>query len=137
MEGRSEIDIQFEGRSYLVFVEAKLGSDISLSTTYDPERNQIVRNIDCVLEVCGKRHPVFWMFVRDRQPTRAYIQLMEQYRDASKLCCALPHRAATQIKEVTEGLAVVTWADLMNLLSGKNWMSPEAEVQREIQRRVA
>ena len=68
VEGPSEIDITFEGRSY-VDVEAKLFSDVSLSTTYDPERNQIARNVDCVLEVCSKRRPVFWMFVRDQQPT--------------------------------------------------------------------
>jgi len=43
VEGPSEIDITFEGRSYIIYVEAKLGSDVSLSTTYDPERNQIVR----------------------------------------------------------------------------------------------
>jgi hypothetical protein len=70
VEGSSEIDITFEGRSYIIFIEAKLGSDVSFRTKYDPERNQIVRNIDCVLEVCGKRRPVFWMFVRDRQSTR-------------------------------------------------------------------
>ncbi len=38
-----------------------------------------------VLEVCGKRRPVFWMFVRDRQPTRAYVRLMERYRAAPEL----------------------------------------------------
>jgi hypothetical protein len=137
VEGPSEIDIMFEGRSYIAFVEAKLGSDVSLSTTYDPERNQIARNVDCVLEVCGKRRPVFWMFVRDRQPTRAYVQLMERYRMASELNRSLPHRAAARLEEVASGLAVVTWAELMRLLVGANRMGLEADVQREIERRVA
>jgi len=41
VEGPSEIDITLEGKSYIIFVEAKLGSDVSLCTTYDPDRNQI------------------------------------------------------------------------------------------------
>jgi hypothetical protein len=137
VEGPSEIDITFEGRSYIIYVEAKLGSDISLSTTYDPERNQIARNIDCVLEVCGKRRPVFWMFVRDRQPTRAYVQLMDRYRTVAELNRSLPHRAAARLEEVTSTLAVATWSELLALLAGPNRMGLEAEVYRELHRRVS
>lgn len=108
VEGPSEIDITLEGRSYIIYVEAKLGSGVSLSTTCDPERNQIARNIDCVLEACGKRRPVFWMFVRDRQPTRAYVQMMDRYRSDGELNRSLPHRAAGRLREVASSLAVVT-----------------------------
>jgi hypothetical protein len=137
VEGPSEIDITFEGRSYIAFVEAKLGSDVSLTTTYDPERNQIARNIDCVLEVCGKRRPFFWMFVRDRQPTRAYVQLMDRYRAASELNRSLPHRAVPRLAEIASGLAVVTWSELLALLAGAPRMGVEEEVQRELERRVS
>ncbi len=137
VEGPSEIDITFEGRDYIAFVEAKLGSDVSLTTTYDPERNQIARNIDCALEVCGKRRPVFWMFVRDRQPTRAYVQLMDRYRAASELNRSLPHRAISRLGEIASGLAVVTWSELMALLAGTPRMGVQAEVERELRRRVS
>jgi hypothetical protein len=137
VEGPSEIDITFEGRGYIAFVEAKLGSDASLTTTYDPERNQIARNIDCVLEVCGKRRPFFWMFVRDRQPTRAYVQLMDRYRAASELNRSLPHRAVQRLAEIASGLAVVTWSELLALLAGAPQMGVEEEVQRELERRVS
>jgi hypothetical protein len=136
VEGPSEIDITLEGRDYIVFVEAKLGSDVSLTTTYDPERNQIARNIDCVLEVCGKRHPVFWMFVRDRQPTRAYVQLMDRYRTAAEMNRSLPHRAISRLSEVAAALAVVTWSELLMLLAGADRMGLEADVHRELERRV-
>jgi hypothetical protein len=135
VEGPSEIDITFEGRSYIVYVEAKLGSDVSLSTTYDPERNQIARNIDCLLEVCGQKRPIFWMFVRDLQSTRAYTQLMQRYRIASELNRSLPHRAAARLEEVGSGLAVVTWSELLALLAGATRVGLEAEVQRELHRR--
>ena len=108
VEGPSEIDVTFEGRTYLAYVEAKLGSDISLTTTYNPERNQIVRNIDCVLESFGRRRPIFWMFVRDRQRTRTYTQLMDRYRIASEMTRSLQHRPAVRLEEVASGLAVVT-----------------------------
>lgn len=137
VEGPSEIDITFEGRSYSVYVEAKLGSDVSLSTTYDPERNQIARNIDCVLEACGRRLPGFWMFVRDRKPARAYVQLMNRYRTAGELNRSLPHRAAAQLEEVASRLAVVTWSDLLPLSAGPHRAGLEAEVWTELNRRVA
>src|SRR5665213_1389410 len=61
VEGESEIDISIHNDAVTVFVEAKLGSDVSARTTYDPERNQIVRNIDCLLDDARQTIPVFWM----------------------------------------------------------------------------
>ena len=40
VEGNSEIDLVFEHDQYLVYVEAKLGSDISMDTKYDPQRTR-------------------------------------------------------------------------------------------------
>lgn len=136
VEGPSEIDITLEGRDYIIYVEAKLGSDVSLRTAYDPGRNQIARNIDCVLEVCGKRRPVFWMFVRDRQPTRAYYQLMDRYRTTSDLHLSLPHRTVAQLEGVASGLAVVTWSELLTLLDGARRPVVDADIEREIRRRA-
>src|SRR4051812_23582392 len=48
VDGSSEIDVMFDHDQFLVYVEAKLGSDISMDTKYDPQRNQIARNIDCL-----------------------------------------------------------------------------------------
>jgi hypothetical protein len=136
VEGASEIDITLEGRGYLIYVEAKLGSDLSLTTTYDPERNQIARNIDCVLEYCGPRRPAFWMFVRDRAATRAYVQLMDRYRAAAELRRALPHREEARLAEIASGLAIITWAELLPLLAGAARPGIEAQVEAELCRRV-
>jgi hypothetical protein len=136
VEGSSEIDITFEGRSYLAFVEAKLGSDVSLRTTYDPERDQIARNIDCLLEACGSRRPMFWMFVWDLAPTRAYVQLMNQYRSVTNLERVLPHRAKTSLELVASSLAIIRWADLMALLPQLPAERTEAAVEGELGRRV-
>jgi hypothetical protein len=76
VEGESEIDITLLNGVLIVFAEAKLGSDISLRTTYDPHRNQIVRNIDCVLDRAGNCTPMFWMLVPDAGQGRSYTQLL-------------------------------------------------------------
>ena len=78
VEGQTEVDIVFEGIEYLVFVEAKLSSPVSLETTYDPLRNQIIRNIDCAIEEAGGRQPLFWMFVKDRQPQFSYSEIIDK-----------------------------------------------------------
>ena len=55
VEGPSEVDIRFDHAQFLVFIEAKLTSDVSARTTYDPQRNQIIRNIDCLIAGAGNR----------------------------------------------------------------------------------
>jgi len=80
VECPSEIDIVFEHDKFLAVVESKLGSDVSMITKYDPQRNQIIRNIDCLIENAGHRTPIFWMLVRDESPDRAYVQLMNNYK---------------------------------------------------------
>jgi hypothetical protein len=92
VEGASEIDVILRNDALVVFAEAKLGSDISTRTTYDPARNQIVRNIDCVLDQAQGRVPFFWMLVRDTGPGRSYTQVLNHYRSApDALVRELPH----------------------------------------------
>jgi hypothetical protein len=117
VEGYTEVDLVLDGDGYLVFVEAKLNSDISERTTYDPERNQIVRNVDCVIDQAGSRTPFFWMFVKDRAPMRLYSQLIDTYRRMpSELHRLLPHRDSDDLQAVVASLAVITWRELYPLL---------------------
>lgn len=138
VEGDSEIDVILESRRFLIFLEAKLGSDVSAHTTYDPARNQIARNIDCVLEAAGRREPVFWMLVRDTEPHRMYVQLIEQYRSNPRsLARELPHRDEAALMRISERLAIIRWRDL-----GGGWIHQTAadslveEVRGELLRRV-
>ncbi|MGV3722557.1 MAG: hypothetical protein ACO1SX_16745 [Actinomycetota bacterium] len=80
VEGESEIDLAFVSPAFVVFVEAKLGADLSLSTKYDPSRNQLVRNVDCALEHAAVRPAAVWLFVRDTGPSRLYTSLVDDYR---------------------------------------------------------
>ncbi len=132
VEGRSEIDLVLEGQGYLVFVEAKLDADISLATTYDPHRNQIIRNIDVLLEHCGGRTPAFLMLVKDADSDRMYTQLLQAYReDPRKLAAALSHRSQAAIDLVARNLAIVLWQDVF-----ANIPEDSEGVLAELKRRV-
>ena len=134
VEGPTEVDIVFEGPKFLVFVEAKLGSDISMCTTYDPSRNQIERNIDCVLESAGNRDALFWMFVKERQAEFEYTKVVEAYRpDIGRLQSRLPHRDPKLLARLVENIALVEWRELSSLLPD---ISELADIRAEIFRRV-
>jgi hypothetical protein len=115
VEGESEIDIILRNCSLMVFVEAKLGSDISLRTKYDPQRNQIVRNIDCVLDQAKGRTPIFWMVVRDAGQTRAYTRLLNRYpAHPDALAGELPHHDPERVMGLARNLSLVLWRDFVD-----------------------
>jgi len=118
VEGESEIDISLRSDTLTVFIEAKLGSDVRLRTTYDPARNQIVRNIDCLIDEAGATLPVFWMLVRDSGAGRAYSQLLATYREAPlKLVEALPHRRPSLLAEIARRLSLILWKDFLTVVA--------------------
>ena len=120
VEGDSEIDLVLDSKEILGLLEAKLGSDVSLRTTYDPDRNQIVRNIDCLLEARQGRIAVFWMLVADKGAGRAYTQLMREYQSSpSKLVASLPHRPQAEVEAVARNLALIVWRDLLDVITPK------------------
>ena len=134
VEGWTEVDAVLEGDEYLVFVEAKLSSDVSEHTKYDPLRNQIERNIDCVIEEAADRQPLFWMFVKDRRPQFRYSKIIEDYRSDGRLLeSRLPHRDPGVLARLVKGIAVVEWRELMTLLPDTPGLT---DVLAEIRRRV-
>jgi hypothetical protein len=137
VEGPSEIDIAFEHDEFMVFIEAKLGSDISMSTTYDPQRNQIARNIDCLIDKAGARTPAFWLLARDEEPSRAYVQLMNSYRrDPSLLARELPHRNPETLDLIARNLTILRWSDFRDLVCGPAGDPETVAVTRELEHRI-
>lgn len=139
VEGETEIDVAFLGRDVRIFVEAKLGSDISLRTTCDPERNQVARNIDCLIETDQAGIGLFWMFVRDKQHARAYMQILDEYRRTpAALARLLPHRDPEVLRRIVAGIAIITWRELAQpVLDATDLEYPEfPEVRDELARRI-
>ena len=134
VEGHSEVDVVIEGDGYLIYLEAKLFSDISLATTHDPDRNQLVRNVDCVLEHGGGRQPLFWMAVRDRAPHRMYVKVVQEWkRNPSLLAIQLPHHAPNEIERLVNRIAIISWTELLAAITPR---PDEVEVWKELQRRI-
>jgi len=138
VEGPSEIDVVFEQDRFLVYAEAKLGSDVSMRTTYDPRRNQIVRNIDCLIGNAGGRMPLFWMLVRDQSPERSYVQLMNSYKaDPGLLTRDLPHRNPELLRGIARNLTILQWNDFRELADGPPLIDPlQTAVRQELGRRM-
>lgn len=139
VEGESEIDAVISTNRHLIFIEAKLGSDISTRTTYDSSRNQIARNIDCLLESASGREAYFWMLARDSSSGRMYSQLLNHYRaNPDLLARLLPHRDAAAVRRVCKCVAVILWRDLKDyVLEDLAYDSGEiSSVKRELRRRV-
>jgi hypothetical protein len=141
VEGLSEIDVILQNATMLIFVEAKLGSDISQRTTYDPKRNQIVRNIDCLIDQAQERVPVFWMLVRDREQARLYTQLINHYRtEPNVLVQELPHSDASRVVSVAQNLSLILWKDLLyKVVQGSQSNDDEQtqSIKKELWRRVS
>ena len=139
VEGDSEIDVVLSTNRYLIFIEAKLGSDISMGTTYDPNRNQIIRNIDCVLESNSHREPLFWMLARDSATSSAYGHLADEYRrNPDTLIAELPHRDPLIVRKLAQNIAVIRWQDVARpLLEIADTDNPELrKVKQELKRRI-
>jgi hypothetical protein len=114
VEGESEIDVTLQNSVLVVFAEAKLGSDISSSTKYDPHRNQIVRSIDCVLDRAEGRAPMFWMLVRDASHERSYTQLISHYRaQPDALVGELRHHDPETVTGLARNLTLLLWKDII------------------------
>ena len=70
-------------------------------------------------EKAGKRAAIFWMFVRDEAPDRAYVQLMKSYKaDPASLMRELPHRDEATLNTVAQNLTVILWRDFAELVCG-------------------
>jgi hypothetical protein len=137
VEGFSEIDIAFDHDNFVVFMEAKLGSDVSMATTYDPQRNQIVRNIDCLIETARERTPIFWLMVRDQKPVRAYVKLMDSYnRNPALLASELPHRSADTLNRVAQNLTILIWSDFKEVVCRLGADAQTDAVKRELENRI-
>ena len=120
---------------FAVIFEAKALSDVSTSVSFDPLRNQIVRNVDCLLEKPATsakeldgRDPQRTLFVlltprlfQERRQSRLYGWLMDEYRrDPSSLERDLPHRRGSDVDwpALARRMGWLTWEDVDDVLPG-------------------
>lgn len=129
VEGKSEIDVTLRNCVLVVFAEAKFCSDISTRTKYDPLRDQIVRNIDCALDQAGNQIPIFWMLVRDIEPSRLYTTLLHGYRsNPDTLIGKLPHHDPDRVRALAKNLSIILWKDFLQQATQLSVINADDEV---------
>jgi len=114
-EGPTEVDIALELESVVVFVEAKYRSGLATGTTYDKERDQIVRNLDVGLSYSQKAKKRFFLLIITNESKPP--ELLTYYRkDPTELVRKLPYRKGL---DLTSYLAWTNWSEIMNTLKEK------------------
>lgn len=118
-EGQSEIDIIIESDEFVWFIEAKYKSDISMKTTHDPKRNQVIRNIDVGLEYVKEKDFYFsLLIVNDKYSPNGLSVTNEYINSINRLMNDLPHHKHELSK--LRGIGILTWQDILNIFSEVN-----------------
>jgi hypothetical protein len=144
LEGRTHLDALLLNRSkrFAVHVEAKLLSDIDTKISYDALRNQLARNLDCMLEPprpgkegpLAKRRPDRSLFVlltpelfRRHWQSRLYGHLLREYRsDPAALQRDLPHRSGAECASLSRRIGWMTFEDVKAVVPDAcRWLDPE------------
>jgi hypothetical protein len=86
-EGPTKVDVVVEGSAALVFIEAKLGADASVSTTHDRERDQLTRNLDVGSRLAAELNKDFYVVyltTDDAEPKELVATLRAKGPDSSR-----------------------------------------------------
>lgn len=133
-EGESEIDILIETERATWFIEAKYRHDVKEKTTNNPERDQVLRNIDVGSWYAGVRDFYFALLVLDDERSPVGIALIEKYaKSKDEIMKRLPHRPDGLLN--LKGIGLLTWEDLAAVLSGCT-QAATREVERYLAERA-
>ena len=79
-EGETHVDLTMETSKKLIFVEVKYKADISKNTTHDPDRDQIIRNIDVGSWAAKKRAKEFYFVLLTLKTNTYSIDKFHDYK---------------------------------------------------------
>ena len=114
-EGESEVDVLIESEAFVWVIEAKYRSDISERTTNNPERDQVLRNLDVGSWHAGVRDFYFSLLVLDAAMAARGAALAEKYRASrNEVVEKLPHRPDGL--QNLRGIGLLRWSDCAAVL---------------------
>ncbi|MCD1162211.1 hypothetical protein [Peribacillus frigoritolerans] len=111
-EGSTEVDIIIESNEFIWFIEAKYKSDISLSTSNDLSRNQVIRNIDVGLDYASGKDFYFSLLILDEKHSSKGFSITSTYRNSFNYVKRdLPNRIDSLNN--LKGIGIFTWFDIL------------------------
>lgn len=135
LEANTHVDAVIESDNLLILVEVKFTSDISHDVTFNPIRNQLVRNIDVGLEEAKKKgkHLIVLLCTPAElyhKKSRFYYYKIQEYTDINKISEDLECRP---IEEIRKHLLKVAWIPLEKVIEViyQNLSSPEIQQAKE------
>jgi len=164
-EGPTHVDLFIIGRTGSInicfVIEAKFNSDISKDITYNPVRDQIIRNIDAAIDITLNQnlpiliHSFCFLLLTPKifrtaeyggnkktdieifQPQRGrfYCYKMDEYRKSDNIRLALPHRHGGQEpdwEQISKRIGWITFEDIYQTALTYRTIDPvEYEMIRE------
>lgn len=135
-EGESEIDVLIETERSVWAIEAKYRSDVSERTTNNPDRDQVLRNIDVGTWYAGVRNFYFSLLLLDGATAGKGTALVDRCSPgAAELMNRLPHRHDA-LKNL-HGVGILRWSSLASVLSRCAKEAPRADERANAERAVA
>ncbi len=114
-EGDSEIDVMLENNQFVWFIEVRYKSDISVKTTHDETRNQLIHNIEIGSDYAKHKDFYFSLLILNEKFSPKGKQLLEIYQqNPNTIMNNLPHREAG-LKNL-KGISLVKWEEISKLL---------------------
>jgi hypothetical protein len=125
-EGETHIDLSIETSNKLIFIEAKYKGDISKNTKHDPNRDQIIKNID-VGTWAAKRKAKEFHFILVTLRTNTYsIDKLKYYKSNPSNIIEAIGSYRKDIKDyvaLCESIHVIYWDQILTFLQNIQLMS--------------
>jgi hypothetical protein len=118
-EGESHVDLTIETSNKLIFIEAKYKADISKNTKHDPDRDQIIRNIDVGTWAAKKRGKEFHFVLLTLKANTYSVDKLQYYKSDPSHIIDQIGSYRKDIKDyvsLCESIHVICWDQILTAL---------------------
>ena len=118
-EGETHVDLSIETSNKLIFVEVKYKADISKKTKHDPNRDQIIRNIDVGTWAAKKRAKEFHFILLTLKTNTYSIDKLHHYKSNPSNIIDKIGGYRKDIKDyaaLCENIHVIYWDQILTFL---------------------
>jgi hypothetical protein len=118
-EGVTHVDLTIETSNKLIFIEAKYNADISKHTKHDPNRDQIIRNIDVGSWAAKKRAKAFYFILLTRKINAYSIDKLHYYQsNPSNIIDAIGsyRKDIKDFAAICENIHLIYWDQILTSL---------------------